>query len=135
MKQRLLVTAALGLGLAMAVPVVAYAYTSYTTDAVNFRAGPGVGYASYGALPAGTALDVHYCQPGWCRATSFLGTGWVSASYLAASPGYAPRYAPRYAPYYTPHYYPYYRTYPYYGRYPYYRRAPRSGFSFYFGWP
>ena len=83
MKQRLLVTAALGLGLAMAVPVVAYAYTSYTTDSVNFRAGPGTGYGSYGALPAGTPVNVSYCQPGWCRGSTFLGTGWVSSSYLS----------------------------------------------------
>ena len=67
MKQRSLVTAALGLALAMAVPVAAHAYPSLTTDTVNFRAGPGVGYHSYGALPAGTPVNVFYCQPGWCR--------------------------------------------------------------------
>ena len=126
MKLRSLVTAALGLGLAMAVPVVAYAYTSYTTDQVNFRAGPGVGYHSYGALPAGTPVDVRYCQPGWCRASSFLGTGWVSSSYLGGGARVHPRP------------YPYYRAYPYrpnYPNYPYYRRYPRSGLNFYFRWP
>ena len=91
MKLRSLATAALGLGLAMAVPAVAQAYTSYTTDSVNFRAGPGVGYRSYGALPAGTPVDVHYCQPGWCRASSFLGTGWVSSRYLDAARRVYPR--------------------------------------------
>ena len=45
MKLRSLAIAALGLGMAMAVPAVAQAYTRYTTDSVNFRAGPGVGYA------------------------------------------------------------------------------------------
>ena len=58
MKLRSLAMAALGLGLAMAVPAAAYAYTSYTTDPVNFRAGPGVGYHSYGALPPGTPVNV-----------------------------------------------------------------------------
>ncbi len=132
MKLRSLATAALGLGLVMAVPAVAQAYTNYTTDSVNFRAGPGVGYHSYGALPAGTPVDVHYCQADWCRATSFLGTGWVSSYYLEGARRIYPR---RYFPpaYYAP--YPYYRPHRYYRPYPYYRRYPRSGFSFYFGWP
>ena len=120
MKRRSLVTAALGLGLAMAVPAAAYAYPSHTTDTVNFRAGPGVGYQSYGALPAGTPVDVHYCQPGWCRASSFLGTGWVSSSYLGAGPRVYPRRT--------------YRPYRFEPRYPYYRR-PRSGLNFYFRVP
>lgn len=129
MKLRSLATAALGLGLVMAVPAVAQAYTNYTTNSVNFRAGPGVGYRSYGALPAGTAVDVHYCQPDWCRASSYLGTGWVSSHYLSgARLVYPPRYYPRYYPSYPRYYpYPYYRPYPY--------RYPRSGFSFYFRIP
>jgi uncharacterized protein YraI len=130
MKLRLLATAALGLGMAFAIPAVAEAYTSYTTGAVNFRSGPGVGYASYGSLPAGTAVNVQYCQPGWCRASSFLGTGWVSSSYLSSGAVY-PRVYPRpdYRPY--PAYPPSYR-YPYYRHYDYY---PRSSFGFFFGWP
>ena len=130
MKLRSLVVAALGLGLGMAVPAAAYAYQSMTTDTVNFRAGPGVGYQSYGALPAGTPVNVFYCQPGWCRASSFLGTGWVSSSYLGAGPRVYPR------PYYPPRYYPrepYFRDYRF-GPRPYYRR-PRSGLNFYFRWP
>ena len=105
MKLHSLATMALGAGLALAVPGVALAYTSYTIDSVNFRSGPGVGYQSYGALPAGTQLDVHYCQSGWCRASSFLGTGWVSSSYLDSGPVYERPYRP-----YRP--YPRYRVYP-----------------------
>ncbi len=127
MKRRSLVIAALGLGLAMAVPAAAYAYTSYTTNSVNFRSGPGVGYRSYGALPPGTAVDVRYCQPGWCRASSFLGTGWVASSYLSAGPRAYPRRYVR--PYRFRGPYPY-RPYPYR---PY--RGRRPGFGLYFGWP
>ena len=130
MKLRSLVTAALGMGLALAVPAVAQAYTNYTTGTVNLRAGPGVGYHSYGALAAGTPVDVRYCQPGWCRASSYLGTGWVSSSYLAGGPRVYPRVYPRPYPAYRP--YPFYRPYPYYPRY---HGYPRSGFSFYFGVP
>ena len=137
MKLRSLVTVALGMGLAIAVPAVAQAYTSYTTGSVNFRAGPGVGYASYGSLPAGTRVDVRYCQSGWCQASAFLGNGWIASSYLAGAQVVYPR------PYAYPTYraYPYYRPYPYYGGYgyPFYRpypyRYPHSGFSFYFGVP
>jgi len=126
MKLRSLAMAALGLGLAMAVPAAAYAYTSYTTDPVNFRAGPGVGYHSYGALPPGTPVNVFYCQPGWCRGSTFMGTGWVSSSYLSAGvPRAYPRMYPRPYPYYRPYEYP---------RRPYYRRY-RPGFGFYFSVP
>ena len=138
MKLRLLATAALGLGMAFAIPAVAEAYTSYTTGAVNLRSGPGVGYASYGALPAGTAVNVQYCQSGWCRTSSYRGTGWVSSSYLSGAA--YPRAYP--APVYPrPYYHPYYRPYPVYPRYygyPYYRHYdyyPRSSFGFFFGWP
>jgi len=128
MKLRSLATAALGLGLVMAVPAVAQAaYVNYTTASVNFRAGPGVAYRSYGALPPGTPVNVFYCQPDWCRGASFLGTGWVSSHYLSGARRVYPReYYPRYYPRYYP--YPFYRPYPYY-------RYPRSGFSFYFRFP
>ncbi len=136
MKLHSLATAALGMGLALAVPGIAQAYTNYTTDSVNLRAGPGVGYQSYGALRAGTPIDVQYCQPGWCRGSSYLGTGWVSAAYLEAG---GPRVYPRPYPRPYPYAYPYaYRVYPApgpFGPYPYYRGYPRSGFGFYFGVP
>lgn len=136
MKLRLLVTAALGLGLAMAVPAAAYAYTGYTTDSVNLRAGPGVGYPSYGAVPGGTAVDVRYCQPGWCNVSTYMGRGWISSSYLGGAHVYR-RYYPAY-PYYAPR--PYFGPGPYFGPRPFYpyRYHPyyhRPGFGFYFGWP
>ena len=109
MKSRSLVAIALGLGLAMAVPAAAFAYTSYTTGSVNLRAGPGVGYASYGALPAGTTVDVRYCQPGWCNASTFMGQGWISSSLLGGARVYPRAY---------PHYYP---AYPYYAPRPFFR--------------
>jgi hypothetical protein len=138
MTLRSLATAALGMGLAFAVPAVAHAYTNYTTDAVNLRAGPGVGYHSYGALGPGTPVEVSYCQPGWCRTSSYLGTGWVSSSYLAGGPVAYPRPYPRVYPRFYPQPYPYYRAYPFYPPHPYYPRYygyPRSGFSFYFRVP
>jgi uncharacterized protein YraI len=134
MKLHALATVALGIGLALAVPAVAQAYTSYTTGSVNFRSGPGVGYGSYGALPPGTEVEVYYCQPGWCRISSFLGTGWVSSSYLSGGRAY-------------PRPYPYYDRDPYDDRvypdpvppppppYPYYYDYPRPGFGFYLGVP
>ncbi len=128
MKIRSLVIAALGLGLAVAVPAAAQAYTSYTTGSVNFRSYPSVGSHVYGALPPGTPVNVFYCQPGWCRGSTFLGTGWVSSSYLSVA---GPRAYPRV--YRAP--YPYYRPYPYRPHPRYYRRYPRSGFGFYFRVP
>ena len=144
MKLRSLVTVALGMGLAVAVPAVAHAYTSYTIGSVNFRSGPGVGYSSYGTLPAGTQVDVRYCQAGWCQASAFLGNGWIASSYLGGAQGVYPRPYPypTYRTYAYPTYraYPYYRPYPYYGGYgdPFYRPYPyygypHSGFGFYFG--
>ncbi len=136
MKLHALATVVLGMGLALAVPAVAQAYTSYTSDLVNLRAGPGVGYSSYGALPAGTPVEVFYCQPGWCKTSSFLGTGWVSARYLEGGRRVYPQPYPE--PYPDP--YPY-RVYPAplpppfmpppypYGPY------PRPGFGLYFGVP
>ena len=39
MKLHMLARVLLGIGLALAVPAVAQAYTSYTTNSVNLRAG------------------------------------------------------------------------------------------------
>jgi uncharacterized protein YraI len=137
MIHRSLVTAALGMGLAMGIPAVAHAYTTYTNSAVNLRAGPGTGFASYGLLAPGASVNVRYCQAGWCRASSYLGSGWVASSYLGGGPRMYPRPYPYYRPYaYGPR--PYYRPYSFYRPYPYYRPYygyPRSGFSFYFRWP
>jgi uncharacterized protein YraI len=119
MKLRSLAIVAFGFGLGMAAPTLALAYTNYTTSAVNQRTGPGTGYASLGALPAGTVVNVSGCQPGWCRASSFLGTGWISSSYLSGGQAYV-------QPYPNVRRYPYltYRTAPYYPRvYPYYPRG------------
>ena len=86
-------------------------------------------------MPEGTPVDVHYCRSGWCEASSFLGTGWVSSYYLESDRPYRPYRS----------YHPYRRAYPYRvypgppppvmpPPYPYddYRG---SGFGFYFGVP
>ena len=112
MKLRSLVTAALGMGLAMAVPAVAEAYTSYTTDVGQpaRRARRRLPQLRR-ARPPGTPVDVHYCQPGWCRTSSYLGTGWVSSRYLAGAPRVYPPVRPIRRPYPV---YPTYRAYPFY---------------------
>jgi uncharacterized protein YraI len=115
-------TAAVALGAAFALPAVANAYTSYTTGSVNQRSGPGVGYGKIGTLPPGAAVDVRYCQYGWCSIASFLGSGWVSAGYLSGARAYPPRVYPQPYPYVVPPPYP-----RYYG--------PRPYFQFYFGTP
>ncbi len=122
MKLRSLAIAAIGMGIALAAPAVAHAYASYTTGSVNQRFGPGVGYPRMGSLPAGSYIDVRYCQPGWCQVNSYLGSGWVSSRFLSGTPVY--RSYPRVYPYPYP-------TYPY----PYYYGYPRPGLNFYFRFP
>lgn len=130
MKFRSLAVAAFAMAAAMAAPAVAHAYASYTTGSVNQRTGPSTGYQRMGVLGAGSAVDVRYCQPGWCRVSSYLGTGWVSSRYLTT---YAPRAYPRNV---YPAPYPYYPYYGYRAPYPYpYYGYPRSGFSLYFRIP
>jgi uncharacterized protein YraI len=132
MKFRPLIAAALGMGLALAVPAVAQAYSAHTTGGVNQRTGPGTGYPVVGTLGAGTPVNVTGCQPGWCSVSSYLGWGWVSSSYLS---GGGRAYAPPYYPRVYPRVYPRPPIYPYPYRYPYYRYPrPAPGLNFYFGW-
>ena len=122
MVKRSLATALVVLGAAVAVPVAADAYPSWTSGSVNQRVGPGVGYYKMGTLPPGAQLDVRYCQIGWCSVISFLGAGWVSAGYLGGGARVLP--PPVFA---QPYPYPYpYRVYPRV-----YRPAPF--FQFYIG--
>ena len=131
MKLRSLVVAAFGMAAALAVPSIAQAYASYTTGTVNQRTGPGTGYYKVGTLGAGTQVDVNFCQPGWCRVNSYLGSGWIASSYLSGARAYPPPPVyPRAYPYPYPYPYPYYR-YPA----PYYYGYPGSGFSLFFRWP
>jgi len=69
----------------------AAAYPATVTGNLNMRSGPGTGYAVLDTIPAGTVVDVRGCTGSWCD----IGSGWVSASYLARG-GYAP--APAVAP-------------------------------------
>lgn len=63
----------------------AAAYPATVTGNLNMRSGPGTGYRVLDVLPPGTVVDVRGCTGSWCD----IGTGWVSASYLARG-GYAP---------------------------------------------
>ncbi|CAN5277866.1 hypothetical protein BH10PSE9_BH10PSE9_05680 [soil metagenome] len=126
MVKRTLATALLALGAAVALHAIANAYPSWTSASVNQRSGPGVGYYSLGALPPGTQVDVHYCQSAWCEVSSFLGVGWVSASYLGGGARVLPPPPPFFA---QPYPYPYpYRVYPRV-----YRPSPGPFFQFSIG--
>jgi len=63
----------------------AAAYPATVTGNLNMRSGPGTGYPVLDTLPPGTVVDVRGCTGSWCD----IGSGWVSASYLARG-GYAP---------------------------------------------
>jgi uncharacterized protein YraI len=62
----------------------AAAYPATVTGNLNMRSGPGTGYPVLDTLPPGTVVDVRGCSGSWCD----VGSGWVSASYLAQG-GYA----------------------------------------------
>jgi uncharacterized protein YraI len=65
----------------------ALASPGVTTANVNFRTGPGTGYASMGTLPAGTEVDVGDCNESgsWCAVTQGDRSGFVSGQYLSVS--------------------------------------------------
>ncbi|MXN64901.1 SH3 domain-containing protein [Stappia sp. GBMRC 2046] len=73
----IVVSNALALQTAFAAPAV-------TTANVNFRAGPGTGFQSFGTLPEGTEVDLGDCDEtgAWCSVTYQGNTGFVSGSYL-----------------------------------------------------
>jgi uncharacterized protein YraI len=77
---------------ALAVPIVAEAAPARTTGTVNMRSGPGTGYMSFGAIPAGSRIEVFGCSS-WCRVAWAGKRGWVSANYVSSV---GARYAKRY---------------------------------------
>ena len=60
----------------------ANAYTSYTTQNVNLRTGPGTEYQSVATLVSGLKVEVLSCEPNWCRVVGQGVKGWVSSGYL-----------------------------------------------------
>lgn len=83
-----------GAAIAAVVATAASAWPAQTTGPLNVRTGPGVSYPKIGTLPPGTPVDVQQCQGSWCSVGSWGGSGWVSANYLAGTPGFVPP-APR----------------------------------------
>lgn len=65
----------------------ALAAPAVTTANVNFRTGPGTGYASMGTLKSGTQVDLGDCNDSgsWCAVTVNGQAGFVSGQYLTAS--------------------------------------------------
>ena len=65
----------------------AFAAPAVTTASVNFRTGPGTGYASLGTLREGSQVDLGACdQSGaWCAVTVGGKSGFVSGQYLKAN--------------------------------------------------
>ncbi|CAG1005049.1 hypothetical protein BURK1_03167 [Burkholderiales bacterium] len=76
---------ALALGLALMLPVAAWAQTAYTNRSVNMRAGPNQEFPRVMLLPAGAAVFVHGCIDGytWCDVTAGPERGWIYADYLS----------------------------------------------------
>ena len=60
----------------------ANAYTSYTTQNVNLRTGPGTQFQSVATLASGLKVEVLSCEPSWCRVVGKGVKGWVSSGYL-----------------------------------------------------
>lgn len=65
----------------------ALAAPAVTTAQVNFRSGPGTGFASQGTIPEGAEVDLGECDTagGWCSVTFGDKQGFVSAKYLNES--------------------------------------------------
>lgn len=69
---------------AVATPSAAATYEGYSTNAVNQRTGPDVGYPVIQVIPGNAHVRIYGCLTGvtWCD-TSYAGRrGWVSARYL-----------------------------------------------------
>ncbi|MCT8970775.1 SH3 domain-containing protein [Microbaculum marinisediminis] len=77
------IAVALGFAL-LAGAAPALAAPAVTTANVNFRSGPGTGYASMGTLPQGTQVDMGECNDAgsWCAVTVNGQSGFVSGQYL-----------------------------------------------------
>jgi len=78
------------LGLALLLPVAAFAQAPYSTTAytnrqINVRAGPNAEFPQVTWLPAGVAVHVNGCVEGyaWCDVTAGSERGWVYADYLS----------------------------------------------------
>ena len=75
-------------GIAVSVSVLAttaWAAPAVITTAVNFRAGPGTGYQSFGTIPEESQVDVGDCDASgaWC-AVKFSGQeGFVNGKYIS----------------------------------------------------
>ncbi len=63
------------------------AATAVTTANVNFRQGPGTGFASLGTLPSGTSVEMSECDDtgAWCAISVNGQNGFVAGSYLSPS--------------------------------------------------
>ena len=66
------------IGLAFATQAEA----SYTTGAVNLRAGPGTGYGVITTAPPGAWVSVRNCAGSWCNVNYRGINGWMSAGYI-----------------------------------------------------
>ena len=76
---------ALGVTMALTLPVVAHASELVTTGAVNIRAGAGVDQERIATLPPAAPMSVDYCREGWCLGDALGLRGWVSARYLSGN--------------------------------------------------
>lgn len=61
---------------------VAFGVTASTTGNVNFRKGPGTGYARISTLASGTAITVLSIEGSWARAKAGSTIGYVSTGYF-----------------------------------------------------
>lgn len=67
------------------IATAASATPAVTTAKVNFRSGPGTGYASFGSIPEGGEVDLGECDASgaWCSVKFSGKEGFVSGSYLS----------------------------------------------------
>lgn len=65
----------------------AVAGSTYATNSLNIRTGPGTGYRVVDVLNRGEGVAVHHCRSGWCKISHRGPDGWVSARYLSSTPG------------------------------------------------
>ncbi len=70
---------ALGLAVALVLPVSAAAQNAFTTQAVNMRAGPDRSFPLVAWIPAGASVQVFGCVEGWrwCDTQWGRNRGWV----------------------------------------------------------
>jgi uncharacterized protein YraI len=62
----------------------AAAYQAYLGVPANVRVGPGVRFPVVATVPAGGAVDVGLCRPGWCQVQFMGGNGFIDAGLLVA---------------------------------------------------